>query len=137
MISSYDFLCWLACANDFDLLTNLMGEFSVLLYVESWSTSLNTFTFTLIYFTELFAFTYLIQLPKHLHRIIWSTLEEVLDILCHSYKIIVVCIWFWASERELPHKRFATFISFFFILIKYGLSKKPVELYAIYCSLFF
>lgn len=84
------------------VLTNLMGEFSVLLYVENWSTSLSTLTFTLIYSTGLFAFTYLIQLPKHLHRIVWSNLEEVLDILCHSYKILVSAFIF-GPQRENFH----------------------------------
>lgn len=84
------------------ILTNLMGEFSVLLYVENWPTSLITLTFTVIYFTGLLAFTYLIQLPKHLHKIIWSNLEEVLDILCHFYKILVSAFIF-VPQRENFH----------------------------------
>lgn len=63
---------------------------------------LNTLTFILNLLHWAVCFHCLIELPKHLHRMIWRSLEEVLDMLCHSYKILVSAFIF-GPHRENFH----------------------------------
>lgn len=63
------------------------------------------------------AFTYLIQLPECLHKMIWSRLEEALDIiiLWETFSSLLqnpsVCIYFCASKRKLSTYQGKDFIT--------------------------
>lgn len=64
------------------LLTNLMGEFAILSYIENCSTRFfKSYHFYLGFTSLCCMLSHLIWLPKPLHKMIWNSLEEALDII--------------------------------------------------------
>lgn len=60
---------------------------------------LNTLTFNLLHWAVCI---HIFHSVTKMHRMIWSSLEELLDTLCHSYKILVSAFIF-GPQRENFH----------------------------------